>query len=258
MLLGILGVGCMPGQPTFWRFPQWLHLSGEQQMANLNNRLREITQDTGTTVHTLPGKQMGARDGYRPKHRGKRSYQLMLNYFAEKREFVAGRLHNGDRPTGAEIARHLAYASSQLPKTVEKLGARADGGFYCWEAARCYQSLNCECVMVARKTSRLVAEWQAATGKSSPFTDADFESQFSNQPGWWQEEFRYVGLGYDRPEPDAANAGQMGLLEGMACSRGDFVMNIPHSAMTPAEVAKFFNKRAEVENLIQKPNNDIG
>ncbi|MFN8942913.1 MAG: hypothetical protein ACK5ZJ_24625 [Acidobacteriota bacterium] len=95
--------------------------------------------------------------------------------------------------------------------------------------------------MVARKTSRLVAEWQAATGKSSPFTDADFESQFSNQP-----------------EPDAANAGQMGLLEGMACSRGDFVMNIPHSAMTPAEVAKFFNKRAEVENLIQKPNNDIG
>jgi hypothetical protein len=270
MLLGILNVGRLPGQPTFWRFLQSLHLSVEQQLANLNSRLRErvwaaanvrlreITMDTDTTVHTLYGKQMGARIGYNPKHRGKPSYQPMLTFFAETREFVAGRLHNGDRPTGAEIAKHLAYAASQLPKTVEKLRARADSGFYCWEAAQCYDGLNCEFVIVARKTPRLVGELQAAAWKRSPGTDADFECQFSYQPEGWDKEFRYVGLRYDQPEPDTKNPDQMGFFEGLACNYRVFVTNIGPEVMTPAEVANFYNKRAAVENLIKESNNDIG
>ena len=53
-------------------------------------RLKSVTLDTDTTVHTLFGQQMGARKGYNPKHKGKKSYQPILTFIAETREYAAG------------------------------------------------------------------------------------------------------------------------------------------------------------------------
>jgi hypothetical protein len=36
-----------------------------------------------------------------------KSYQPMLTFLAETKEYVGGELHNGDRPTGMQIARHV-------------------------------------------------------------------------------------------------------------------------------------------------------
>ena len=46
-------------------------------------------------VHTLYGKQMGGRKSYNPKNKGKKSYQPILTFLAETREYIAGGLHNG-------------------------------------------------------------------------------------------------------------------------------------------------------------------
>jgi hypothetical protein len=53
-------------------------------------RLKSVTLDTDTTVHTLFGQQMGARKGYNPHYRGKKSYQPILTFLAETREYVMG------------------------------------------------------------------------------------------------------------------------------------------------------------------------
>lgn len=45
-------------------------------------RLSVITVDTDTTVHTVYGRQMGARKSYNPKTKGKKSYQLVLTFIA--------------------------------------------------------------------------------------------------------------------------------------------------------------------------------
>jgi hypothetical protein len=63
--------------------------------------------DTDTTVHTLFGNQMGGRNGYNPKNKGKKSYQPILSFIAETREYAAGALRTGDRPSGQEIVDHL-------------------------------------------------------------------------------------------------------------------------------------------------------
>ena len=42
-----------------------------------NVKLKTVTLDTDTTVHTLYGQQMGARKSYNPKNKGKKSYQRM-------------------------------------------------------------------------------------------------------------------------------------------------------------------------------------
>ncbi len=119
MLTGILRVAELPPQCTFWRFLAALHLGIARQLLTVQKRMRErvraaanlrlnaITVDTDTTVHMLFDNQMGARKGYNPKHKGKKSYQPILSFLAETREYAAGALRTGDRPDGHEIAAHL-------------------------------------------------------------------------------------------------------------------------------------------------------
>src|SRR5271170_1449224 len=193
MLTGILQVLRLPPQCTFWRFLASLHLGIARQLLEVQRRMRArvweaahvqlaaVTLDTDTTVHTLFGHQMGGRKSYNPKNKGKKSYQPILTFLAETREYVAGQLRNGDRPTGKQIASHLHSAFQSLPPCVEKIFARADCGFYCWEAVQAYQQAGCQFIVVARKTSRLVEELQRASWKPSPNTDADAQGEFRYQ-----------------------------------------------------------------------------
>jgi len=101
---------------------------------------------------------MGGRKSYNPKNRGKKSFQPILTFLAETREYVSGELRNGDRPTGAQIARHLESVFAGLPRSVESIYARADSGFYCAEAVEAYEKAGVQFILSARKTSRLVDE----------------------------------------------------------------------------------------------------
>jgi hypothetical protein len=58
---------------------------------------------------------MGARKGYNPKNKGKKSYQPILTFMAETHEYIWGELRNGDRPDGKQIARHLQGVFAALP-----------------------------------------------------------------------------------------------------------------------------------------------
>jgi len=130
MLTGILEVTALPVQTTFWRFLASLHLVVARQLLEVGRQMRqrvweaahvglkEVTLDTDTTVQTVYGRQMGARKGYNPKHRGKKSYQPILTFLAETREYVGGELRKGDRPTGKQIAAHLESVFAALPKSV--------------------------------------------------------------------------------------------------------------------------------------------
>jgi hypothetical protein len=140
--------------------------------------LSAVVLDTDTTVHTLFGDQMGARKGYNPKNRGKKSLQPILTFLAETKESVARELRNGDPPTGKQIAAHLRLEFASVPKMVKTLLARADSGFYCWDAVEAYESVKCGFIIVARKTARLVEQVKAAEWQRSPGTDADGQCEF--------------------------------------------------------------------------------
>ena len=79
ILTGILKVGKLPVQSTFWRFVNALHLNVARQMLSImrtmrervweaaNVKLKAVTLDTDTTVHTLYGQQMGGRKELQPE-----------------------------------------------------------------------------------------------------------------------------------------------------------------------------------------------
>ena len=137
ILTGILKVTKLPVQSTFWRFVNALHLNVARQMLTIMRTMRErvwaaanvklavVTIDTDTTVHTLYGQQMGGRKSYNPKNKGKKSYQPMLTFIAETREYVWGELRNGDRPTGKQIGDHIRNVHGALPPGVEQVYGRA-------------------------------------------------------------------------------------------------------------------------------------
>jgi hypothetical protein len=116
ILTGILQVIRLPVQSTFWRFVNALHRHVARQILTVMRILRErvweaanvklevVTIDTDTTVHPLYGKPMGGRKSYNPKNEGKRSYQPILTFLAETREYGWGELRNGDRPNGSRSA----------------------------------------------------------------------------------------------------------------------------------------------------------
>jgi Transposase DDE domain group 1 len=269
MLTGILKVLRLPPQCTFWRFLASLHLGIAQQLLEVQRRMRErvweaahvqlatVTLDTDTTVHTLFGNQMGGRKSYNPKNKGKKSFQPILTFLAETREYISGELRTGDRPTGAQIARHLKNVFAVLPPEVKTIHARADSGFYCWNAVDAYEEHGVQFIISAQKTSRLVDELKAADWKRSPRTDADGQCEFRYQPEGWGKAYRFIALRYlKKPQPKKTDEPeQYQLFDTPEYSYRVFVTNMKG----PIDLLVwFYSQRGGAENLIKEANNDAG
>ena len=267
MLTGVLQVSELPPQCTFWRFLASLHLQVAKQLLTMQRILRQrvweaanvqldtVTLDTDTTVHTLYGKQMGGRKSYNPKNRGKKSYQPILTFLAETREYVGGELHNGDRLTGRQIAHHLESVFAALPRSVSTILARADAGFYCYDAVEAYEKGKAWFIMVARKTERLLEELQNARWKASPETDADEQCEFWYQPTGWSQAYRFIALRYKKKEKSEPEREQYQLFDSPEYRYRVFVTNLQEPM---DRLLGFYNQRAGAENLIKEANNDAG
>jgi len=270
MLTGILGVEQLPVQSTFWRFLESLHLVVARQLLEVTRRMRqrvweaahvelqEVTLDTDTTVQTVYGRRkMGARKGYNPKHRGKKSYQPILTFLAETREYISGELRKGERPTGKQIAAHLDHVFAVLPEGVQRRYARADSGLYCWDTVVAYEKHDCRFVLSAQKSPRLVEELKAVRWTGSPRTDADGQCELRYQPEGWGKAYRFVALRYQKkPKPKKRKEPeQYQLFDTPEYSYRVFVTDLD----APIDaVVGFYRQRAGAENLIKEANNDAG
>ncbi|HEX7424678.1 MAG TPA: IS1380 family transposase [Terriglobales bacterium] len=269
ILTGILQITKLPVQSTFWRFVNALHLNVARQMLAIMRTMRErvwaaanvklevVIIDTDTTVHTLYGRQMGGRKSYNPKNKGKKSYQPMLTFIAETREYVWGELRNGDRPTGKQIGAHLRNVQAALPPGVKRIYGRADSGFYCREAVEAYEEFNARFVISARKTSRLVEQLRQAEWKPSNQTDAGWECEFRYQPDGWKKDYRFVALRYEkaREELEPEEPEQYQLFE---TSQYKYRVLVTDMTDPICFVVWFYNQRGGAENLIKEANNEAG
>jgi hypothetical protein len=273
IVTGILQILKLPVQSTFWRFVNALHRNVARQLLTVMRTMRErvweaanvklevVTIDTDTTVHTLYGHQMGGRKSYNPKNKGKKSYQPMLTFIAETREYVWGELRNGDRPNGKQIGEHLRNVRAALPPSVKQIYGRVDSGFYCWEAVQAYEQFDARFVICARKTARLVEQLRQAEWQPSPQTDADAECEFYYQPEGWSKPYRFVALRKQKPQEKprqpvpVEEPEQYQLFETSQYKYRVFVTDLNDPIHF---VVWFYGQRASAENLIQEANNDAG
>jgi len=272
ILAGILKIQQLPGQSTFWRFLASLHVNVQDQILSIQRQMRErvwaaanvvlkgVTLDTDTTVHTLYGNQMGARKSYNPKNKGKKSYQPILTFIAETREYIAGELRNGDRPTGKQIARHIEEAVKALPRCVVRIFARADSGFFCREAIEAYERWKCHFIVVARKTRRLVEQLQAADWKPSPDTDAEAQCEFGYQPEGWSKAYRFIALRYEKESEEEETEESEPVVQYQLFATAKYKYRVFVTDMDDPihKLVWFYNQRATAENRIKEANNDAG
>jgi hypothetical protein len=270
LLAGVVKVTQLPPQSTLWRFLNSLHVGIAPQILAIQRKMRKevwaagnivlkaVTIDTDTTVHTLYGKQMGARKSYNPKNKGKKSYQPILSFLAETKEYISGELRNGDRPSGKQIARHLQEVFQALPGCVVRIFARADSGFYCWEAVETYEKFNVRFVIVARKTSRLVEELVVAQWEPSPDTDADEQCEFVYQPEGWKKPYRFIALRYEKDPEEEQESEEVVQYQLFATKQYKYRVFVTNMDEPIDKVVWFYNQRAGAENLIKESNNDAG
>ena len=135
--------------------------------------------------------------------------------------------------------------------------ARADSGFYCWEAVEAYEKHRCGFVLSAQKTPRLVEELKAARWTGSPRTDADGQCEFRYQPEGWGQRLPVRGVAIPEEGQTEARrrAEQYQLFDTPEYSYRVFVTNLD----APIDVVVgFYRQRAGAENLIKEANNDAG
>jgi hypothetical protein len=135
--------------------------------------------------------------------------------------------------------------------------ARADSGFYCWEAVEAYEGQGCHFIISVRKTSRLVELLKAVEWKASPHTDADGQCEFHYQPEGWAKPYRFLALRYQK-KPKAPGEGepeQYQLFEAEQYSYRVFVTDMNRELEV---LVWFYNQRAGSENLIKEAKNDAG
>src|SRR2546426_1286475 len=270
ILTGILKVTKLPVQSTFWRFVNALHRNVARQILIImgtmrqrvweaaNVKLEVVTIDTDTTVHTLYGQQMGGRKSYNPKNKGKKSYQPMLTFIAETREYVWGELRNGDRPTGKQIGDHLRQVHAALPPGVKRIFGRADSGFYCREAVEAYEEFHAQFVICARKTARMVEQLRQTEWKPWQKTDAAWECEFHYQPEGWKKEYRFVALRYEKAREEVENNRETDQYQLFETSRYRYRVFVTDLTDPIYFVVWFYNQRGGAENLIKEANNDAG
>jgi hypothetical protein len=133
---------------------------------------------------------------------------------------------------------------------------RADCGFYCWEAVETYEKYDCQFIVVAQKTARLLEELKAAHWKRSPRTDADEQCEFWYQPTGWERAYRFIALRYKKGrEAQEQESEQYQLFETSEYNYRVFVTNMD----APIDgLVWFYRQRASAENLIKEANNDAG
>src|SRR5215469_16367455 len=141
--LEMLGLKRFPDQSTLRRFLKRLPTKSIRQLARLHDSLRAhlfafphprstLIFDLDSVVIVIYGRAEGARIGYNPKKRGRRSYHPLLCFEAHFQEFWHGTLRPGNTISSTGVVPFLKICLVKVPQQIarSRIRLRMDSGFY--------------------------------------------------------------------------------------------------------------------------------
>jgi hypothetical protein len=204
--------------------------------------------DLDSTVLVLYGKQEGARIGYNPHKRGRRSYYPLLCFEAQTRDFWHGELRPGDVGTPRGALGCVRACFGKIPQKDQRVILRADKGFFDHKLLEWVEQQGAGYVVVARLTppiQRLLSGlryrrfgWGVET------------AWFRYQPHGWTRPARFVVI--RRPQPEDPSE-QLRLFQLGRYHYQVLVTNLP---LEPLNLWRFYNDRAAVELIIRQLKGD--
>ncbi|MCI0410039.1 MAG: IS1380 family transposase [Acidobacteria bacterium] len=234
-----------------------LHAVSQEVVGRTLGRQKRVVLEIDSTVETLYGRQEGAEVGPNPHKPGRVSYHPLLARDRLSDLIVHHVLRPGSAGTATGITRflHQTLDIAQGERNRREVLARLDSGFECEAALALLERRGVGYVVKMRATWDVASH--AAETPARSWRRVDFEGEGQIQvtsflwcrPSAWKQPRRVVVL--RKREMDQL---QGHLFDAFGWSYSLFVTNRDWPA---EEVARFYDKRADVERTICEIKNDL-
>lgn len=216
-------------------------------LLNTTNELLPITRatvDLDSTVLTTYGHQEGAEVGYNPHKPGRPSYHPLFAFVGETRHCIKGILRKGSTYTGFQARSFFSQCLELLPDTIKKINIRADSGFYDGDLIELAVNNKNKFAIVAKVTKPI--QRITAALKFRSFLKNYQESEFEYQPIGWSRKYRFIVV---RKWVKPPYSSQMTFIPP---EKWEYQVIVTNLSMLPRNVWRFYNKRANVENIVKE------
>lgn len=262
--LSLLGLDTLPDESSLRRFLKRLSPEAIRQIARLHDRLRtelfaepsprsSLTFHMDSVVLTLWGKQQGARVGYNPKARGRRSYHPILCFEDHGQEFWHGSLRPGDAASNTGARFFVQRCLQKVPTHIAhgRIRLLADAGFFSGALIDDLDQAGYGYTIVCRSY-----EAYHRLAEKAGFQNLKLGwgvAEFRHKPQKWKQEHRFVAI--RRPLPvDPEESNQLTLFKDTRYSYSIVVTNLQTSAW---KVWNDYLKRSNIERSIRELLNDL-
>ena len=262
--LSLLGLDALPDESSLRRFLKRLSPAAIRQVVCLHDQLRRelfslpsprssLTFHLDSVVLTLWGKQQGARLGYNPKARGRRSYHPILCFEGHGQEFWHGSLRPGDAAsnTGARSFVECCLRKVPAPIARSRIRIMADAGFFSGALIHDLDRAGCAYTIVCRSY-----EAYHRMAEAAGFKDLKLGwgvAEFWHRPQKWKQEHRFIAI--RKPLPiDSEEAAQLTLFKDTRYSYSILVTSLEINAW---KVWNDYLKRSNIERSIRELLNDL-
>lgn len=255
----LLGLTRFPDESSLRRFLRRLPTQAIRQLATLHDRLRaqlfglpqapsSLIFDLDSVVLTLYGHQQGARLGYNPKKKGRRSYHPLLCFEAQRQQFWHGSLRPGDASANTGVVFFFRRCLAKVPSNLARarLRVRADSGFFSGKFIGALEALGLGYVIVAKEYGPI--KRRAREVRFQELAHGWAMGEFSYQPHGWPKARRFVVVRRPIPE-DPTEAKQLTLFKDRRYAYSVMVTNLD---LEPWRVWKFYAPRATIEKNIRE------
>ena len=213
------------------------------------NTKRDIL-DLDSTVQTVYGKQEGAKKGFNPRHKGKRSYHPLLAFLNSTKECIAAWLRPGDAYTANNADAFLKQVLSMIVKQIRFLIVRADSGFFNDKVLSLLESYSGQIQYLVKVKLKNLEHL---------LKEQDWES-IPELEGWEMSEFYYRAQGWSKPRRFVALRKFEKMVEKDSLfpykqyTYFCYVTNIEES---PLYIHHLYGDRGESENWIEAVKNQL-
>jgi len=257
----IVGARRLPSAMTLTRyFGGWMQAQVEQlievmwrwQLARLPAQPLGAVLDLDSTVFERYGAQEGSLKGHNPRKHGRPSHHPLLAFLAEAKVVLHAWLRSGNSGSARGVQAFLDQALAHLPQGYRLYGVRADSGFFDIRVLSDLEQRQLPYAIAVRMTKPLrnrligIKNWQ----------------EFG--PGLEVGELMYETYGWHAPRRIVSVRER---IAERPQARGRKLIEVPgytfHTVVTtldlsPADVWRFYNSRAECENRIKELKEDFG
>jgi len=253
----IAGLDDYPVQSTISRFLKRFRVDTAKAIANVNHSLlmkarrdfegwHKITLDLDSHVRTAYGHQQRASVGYNPKKPGRPSFHPLFCFIGETRDFLHGLFRTGKAHSCRGVKKFVDECLKMIPEGIREIFLRADSGFYDGDFLNYLEMRSVLYAIVVKLYPWIQIELVGLKYRDIGGGISVGEMLYTGIG--WKEPRRMVVIREEQRNQRAKK--QPTLFELIGYSYQVIVTNIEW--MSPEEVWRFYNGRANVENMIKE------